>query len=492
MKSNYPHNLVRRIYLSLIVEFIAATCLYSQPKLIGVAGGGGQNNAGFIYEYDIKTNSFHKKFDFTFTLSTGTGSNGFLIQAGNGKIYGTEAYLGLYDQGILFEFDLAANKYIKKADFDGAITGSNPIGSLVQAPNGKLYGVTAFGGVNEEGVIFEYDITTNALKKVMDFDGTNGRNPSGGLILGSNGKLYGVTRSGGENNNGLLFEYDAMKGNFVRKYSFDQTFPVNSEPIGNLVQTPGGKLYGLRGGYGLPPWQSIPGSILFMYDLSSNTYEEKHSFEFGEGSSLNARSGLIYASNGKLYGIGNGPFPMDFSSGFFLNDVLFEYNISNDQFQIVMLLEGSEYMPTASQIMQTSDGVLYGVSSGEGLNNKGVLFEFKPATGIYTEKLHFDIVDGESPFGRLLELGVVSGISEFESVQSEFNLFPNPTRGVIFIYCEKGEGKLSIINSLGQTLVQQRISNTKTEFDLSKFDEGIYYIRLQLKERIEIKKIVKQ
>lgn len=491
MKFIYPHNLIRRICLSLLVVFVSSVIGYSQPTLIGVTGEGGVNSAGVIYEYNVKTGVYYKRFDFTLNLTLGTGSNGFLIQATNGKLYGTSAYVGAYDYGILFEFDLSANTYTKKIDFDGVGNGSDPIGSLVQAANGKLYGVTSFGGNANGGVLFEYDIVSNTLEKIIDFGGENGSTPSGGLIQASNDKLYGLVRSGGANNNGLLFEYDIETNSFAKKFDFDETFPVNSDPMGNLVQAFNGKLYGLRLGFGLPPWQTTPGSLLFEYDLTANKYEEKYVFDYREGPNFNVKSGLINASNGKLYGIGNGPY-LEFAPGIFLNDVLFEYNISNEQFQIVRYFEGPEYMPTGTQLIHASNGILYGVSSSGGTNNKGVLFEYKPATGSYGEKKSFNGSDGQSPFGRLLELSVVSGISTVELTSNDIQLFPNPTKGLVFINCEKGGGRLSVINSLGQTIAQQNISDNSTELNLSEFDEGVYYVRLQQNKGVAIMKVVKQ
>src|ERR1700752_1419376 len=101
MKVNYYTNSVRRILLNLILVFLIYNNVYSQANLIGVTGEGGANGAGVIYEYNVAAGSYFKRFDFTLNLSVGTGSNGFLIKANNGRLYGTSAYVGLYDHGIL-------------------------------------------------------------------------------------------------------------------------------------------------------------------------------------------------------------------------------------------------------------------------------------------------------------------------------------------------------------------------------------------------------
>jgi uncharacterized repeat protein (TIGR03803 family) len=81
-------------------------------------------------------------------------------------------------------------------DFDGA-NGAIPQGSLMQASDGKLYGMTSYGGSSVAGDIFSFDPSTSTYTKLKDFDGINGRNPWGSLIEASDGKLYGMTYAGG-------------------------------------------------------------------------------------------------------------------------------------------------------------------------------------------------------------------------------------------------------------------------------------------------------
>ena len=48
-------------------------------------------------------------------------------------------------------------------------------GTLMQAKNGKLFGITSSGGLYGEGVLFDWDPLTNIFVKRLDFDGvTNG------------------------------------------------------------------------------------------------------------------------------------------------------------------------------------------------------------------------------------------------------------------------------------------------------------------------------
>jgi uncharacterized repeat protein (TIGR03803 family) len=130
--------------------------------------------------------------------------------------------------GVLFRFDPNASPlsggYTKIMNFATAApstTGSGPRGSLIQAANGKLYGTTNSGGANGDGVIFEYDLSTGTFNKKFDFSGsTSGASPQSGLAQSSNNKLYGITNAGGTNGKGVLFEFDPFNGDFTKKLDF--------------------------------------------------------------------------------------------------------------------------------------------------------------------------------------------------------------------------------------------------------------------------------
>jgi uncharacterized repeat protein (TIGR03803 family) len=52
-----------------------------------------------------------------------------------------------------------------------------PRGSLMQASDGKLYGMTSEGGSTNQGVIFSFDPSSSTFTKLQDYTGANGANP---------------------------------------------------------------------------------------------------------------------------------------------------------------------------------------------------------------------------------------------------------------------------------------------------------------------------
>ena len=83
--------------------------------------------------------------------------------------------------------------------------GTNPMGRLVEGPDGSLYGVTNRGGAFGEGTVFalrrQPDLTWQAVTLSSFYLPTGGR-PRAGLVLGDDGNFYGVSSVGGPDNRG--------------------------------------------------------------------------------------------------------------------------------------------------------------------------------------------------------------------------------------------------------------------------------------------------
>ena len=90
----------------------------------------------------------------------------------------------------------------------------------MQASDGKLYGMTNMGGSSGVGVIFSFDPSSSIYTKLMDFDGTNGANPYGSLMQASDGKLYGMTIRGGSNGSGVIFSFDPSSSTYTKADGF--------------------------------------------------------------------------------------------------------------------------------------------------------------------------------------------------------------------------------------------------------------------------------
>lgn len=203
------HQNIKNIFFIVLCCFSFGQLLQAQPVLYGTASGGGANNLGVRFSVNAKTRTYTKTADF----SSGNVqvSLGNLVQTKDGKLYGTMNDGGTSGKGTLFSYDFATGKYTYILDFDSTAT-ANPNSKLMQASDGKLYGTTAGDEANNLDALFSFDPAIGTFMKVLDFDTTNAANVKGGLqgslIEVSKGKLYGITTSGGNYSFGFIFSID--------------------------------------------------------------------------------------------------------------------------------------------------------------------------------------------------------------------------------------------------------------------------------------------
>jgi uncharacterized repeat protein (TIGR03803 family) len=382
--------------------------LAGNGKLYGMTSQGGANSIGVIYEYDPATNTYAKKIDLTSAGGSSPYGNSLYLHT-NGKFYGMTTFGGANNFGALFEYDPANNTYTKKIDFSSTTTGASPYASLMMTSAGKVFGVTANGGANGQGTLFEYAPSTNTLTKRVDFTAANGSFPYCTLVEAANNRLYGVTVV-----NGSLFEYNPATNAFTKK--FDLSTPSNGTfPYSSLVKGSNGKLYGMTNGGG----NNVGDGVLYEYDVSTNTFTKKLDFASATGSY--PYGSLLLSSNGNFYGL-------TYGGGAGGAGVLFEYNANTNIYakKIDFNITPMGSYPFGG-LMRASNTKLYGMTLTGGVNDKGVIFEIDPVTSEYVKKHDFAEATGKFPIGNLTQApnGKLYGLTSQGGATDE---------GVIFEY----------------------------------------------------------
>ena len=323
---------------------------------------------GVIFSYDPSTSTFRKLKNFD--GANGGNPEGSLVQASNGKLYGMTRYGGSSDVGVIFSFDPVTSVYKKLKDFN-YINGAQPTGSLIQAMDGKLYGMTWAGGIGY-GVIFSFDPTSSTLVKLNDFDNVNGSYPNGDLIEATDGKFYGMTSKGGSTNVGVIFSLDRSSSNYVKLKDFD--YRIGGGPSGSLLQANDGKLYGLAGGFG-----SHNRGVIFSFDPVSASYTH---IDFNGLNGSAPLGNLIQANDGRLYG-------MTGAGGIYNHGNIFSFDPSTSNITNLQDFDNKSGDNPGGSLMQAKDGKLYGLtSSGGALNSNsgaGVIFSYDIAATTYTK-----------------------------------------------------------------------------------------------------------
>lgn len=202
-------------------------------NLYGTTYQGGSNTClstkcGTVFELSPTSSGAWTKttlFNFYFGADGEFPAAGLVMDSA-GNLYGTAYNGGLPGYcnvttgcGVVFELSQTSTGAWNEAvlhSFTGVgDDGAWPTGSVVFGPSGSLFGTTSSGGIycsppvnSGCGTVFELTPTSGGTWKqtvLHAFDGTDGLGPSSGLIFDAQGNLYGTTFNGGAYNLGVAF-----------------------------------------------------------------------------------------------------------------------------------------------------------------------------------------------------------------------------------------------------------------------------------------------
>lgn len=280
----------------------------------------------------------------------------------------------------------------------GDPNGWDPIGSLVLASNGSLYGTTTAGGTFTDcsiylgcGSIFELP-SDDRIDTLHYFEGgTEGGLVSAALIQANDGDLYGTARVGGTHGYGTVFKA-TLEGNVTTLHSFKQT--DGSDPMGALVQGPNGNFYGttLSGG------AHYAGTVFEITPEGDSTTLHNFCSEPNCADGSSPSGGLVMATNGNFYGTTRGG-PGQISGTVF---ELTPAGVLNTLHTFCTLKDCADGSHPKDGLIQASDGNLYGTTFEGGTQNYGTIFKIT-LSGTLTTLHKFDLVYGANPYGGLIQ-----------------------------------------------------------------------------------------
>jgi uncharacterized repeat protein (TIGR03803 family) len=337
----------------------------SQPTALIQASDGNFYGVDSQTVYEITAaGQVHVLYTFQQDQSTGLYDQGYrpvaLVEGSDGFLYGLNGYGGPNPSsaGTLFKISkTGAGFQLLQVFCTNCTTGSFPV-NLTAGSDGNMYGTTDAGGFISStvcqnlgcGVVFR--VTPPGTYTVLHaLDGVKEANYPLGVILASDGNLYGVT---GNFNPGTLFRVNSTNGLFKTIHSFPSgVFPVNS-----LAEGSNGTLYGVS-----------RSSSARTFNLFSSTLT---------GSVKNVSSLPIPFANGQNVG----PL-LQATDGNLWTTVI--YNVSgylNNYGEVLALspsgiaehqlpLSGTNGATPVAGVIQATDGTLYGTASARGTDANG-------------------------------------------------------------------------------------------------------------------------
>ena len=352
---------------TILHQFNHNDAAYPMSRLIAVENRiwgttlSGSSNNGTIFS--INQNGSDYKTEFVFQPSDGIYPYARLMYL-NGYLWGTTERGGTNGDGSIYRYSLSGEGFLKVHDFggrwtDGGIKGKEPFGGLTEN-GGKLWGMTNWGGSENNGIIYSIKEDGTGYTEHVDFVVDNGSVGDCNFI-NIKDELIGITRGGGTSDKGVVFKINNNGSGQEVIYDFNN---INGSSISGDIITTNSKLYlttSLGGSNG-------QGTLLALnYD---GTDLEKIA-DFSEETGRNIRRRLTLY-NGKLWGV-------TAYGGEFNRGTIFNVHLDGTNFTKFHDFDNSTGMNPASSLLPIQTK-LYGTLRDGGSSGLGLIYTVDSAT----------------------------------------------------------------------------------------------------------------
>jgi uncharacterized repeat protein (TIGR03803 family) len=342
---------------------------------------------------------------------------GALVQAPNGDLYGTTQSGGAYVSqaaygGTVFKIT-PTGKLTTLYSFcalANCADGQEVVGGLVQGRNGNFYGTTELGGAFGSGTVFEIT-PAGKLTTLHSFNDTDGAWPEGGLVQGTNGSFYGETVFGGTNNIGTIFGV-TPEGSLTTLASFGGTVEV--DPFGGLVQASNGDFYGVTVSGGSSNQGCINGCGTVFKVTPAGKLTTLYNFcSLSYCADGAAPFGpLVQGTDGNLYGTSSGA---NVNTG-----TIFEITPAGELTTLYTFCPDPNCFTGAyplSGLLQATNGAFYGMTSAGGAGIVGTIFSMTNGLGPFV-KTQPELAEEGAIIGVFGQGFNSSSVVQFEGVQA--------------------------------------------------------------------------
>ena len=419
----------------------------SSEKYIGISIIDGYNSLYIIDNSILKVKSIFNQyldgFGFFYTP----------VLAGNGKLYGVTRFGGIYNKGVIYEFDPFSNEFAVKVNFKDEF-GIEPITQLCLSKNGKLYGATSKGGIFDDGTFFSFEPNSEEFKVILNYNNVDGFYYP--LFIFENEfqtfELFSFN-NGSYNNFGRIvnYYYDEKRN----EYSINKIYNNPDVSMDYIVKSKiSNKYYFISAFYNLPYT-----GILIEFDAQNKIFSEIKKFKQEEVMSINTNS-LVSDNEGNLYF-------SSYFSGLYNKGSIFKFNISNEELLKLYDFNQNENMNTSR--FEHHDQFLFGATISNYYINDEKIFKFNLQTLEYN-----DIYSYQNEINSYFGFKYLS-LDDLLTPSENF-IYPNPVNSELFIELEN-DSEISVYDQLGNQLLNKKGYKGRNFISVGGFANGIYIIK---------------
>jgi uncharacterized repeat protein (TIGR03803 family) len=281
-------------------------------------------------------------------------------------VYGGEGSLGL---GVVYKISKTGEETIVHRFAGGPDDGEEPQAGLIQDADGTFYGTTAAGGSGPFGDCGTvYHLSKSGLSILHSFIGTDGCQPTGGLVMDAAGNMYGTTTTGGDAGAGTVFKI-TKTGTVTTLHSFTGQ-PDGAMPLATLTLDKTGNIYGTTPGGGDPACTTADQGCGIVFEIDTNGKEHiLHSFLHSDGGLPYA--GVVLDKAGNIYGSTTGFAKYNWGS-------LYKLDPKGNFTKLYDFTGGADGgFPFSAMTLDESSGTLYGTTYLGGATGCGCGVVFK-------------------------------------------------------------------------------------------------------------------
>lgn len=426
-----------------------------------------------FFSYNPITNEYNILIEFSPTIAYGNDPIN-LIETSSGKIYiysSIGSNSSYSQQGKLIEYNPTDGSHSLAHSFSSLFDSQTLAEDLkLFEKNNIIYGVKKWGGNNvlHKGTIFSYNTLTHIYSVLYESDFLENNVAS---LLSSQDIIYGVTTTGGSNNQGFLYSFNLTTNQFNIIES------LNTSGLSSLVETVNGDIYGV--------FENSHGTDGSIFKISNSGVFSIY-YQFNH-SSLNTgkNPSYIYYSNSNLY-VESETFQVPTENNYY-SVFLTKYNLSNSSVNLLFNGLGTNSNGMDSYILSNKISIM---------NNGIILIPTEIIIGTsFIPKSLLSYNENSSSMNVYLNFGSnfykaynLIDVSDLYLSTVDYNhehnlkLYPNPTKGTIFFeHSGNDEIKdIKIHDVYGRFIKSENIVRDN-KVDISELPSGIYIFTFETK-----------